>query len=274
MSSRISRPTLFLLLLSILSLPGLSRAGVPLNNLQGVGGIAFNPLAYVAGQNAGDSKSPVSKPQFGLWYVSLDEVQVDWTALSASIGLFRRVELSWGYEVVAPAGHNIHKHSLGAKVLLVPENAGGSPAVPAVSAGVIWKRASGVAAPTENSSADLYLVASKLITQLPRPLLLSGGLLSTENRVTGVFGFDDKRDQTFFGNVDLLPRPNLALGFEYLQGAEFDAFRNSGYWDLHAAWFADPHLTLVAAYVNAGDKKSTRRVGLGDGLVLSAQYAF
>jgi hypothetical protein len=46
------------------------------------------------------------------------------------------------------------------------------------------------------------------------------------------------------------------------------------YWNAHLAWFANKNLTLVGAYVNAGDEKSTSRVGLGDGFVLSVQYAF
>ena len=58
-----------------------AHAGVPLNNLQGAGGIAFNPLAYTAGRpwdgaDGGDSTNEVehsslngivSRPQFGAW---------------------------------------------------------------------------------------------------------------------------------------------------------------------------------------------------------------
>ena len=57
-------------------------AGVPLNNLQGVGGIAFNPLAYPAGQNdkTGGPSQRLSNPQFGVWYVRLGGVKVDWVA--------------------------------------------------------------------------------------------------------------------------------------------------------------------------------------------------
>ena len=49
--------------------------GVPPNNLQGAGGIAFNPLAYSAGQpwEGGESNSlnnVVSKPQVGAWYIN------------------------------------------------------------------------------------------------------------------------------------------------------------------------------------------------------------
>ena len=60
-------------------------AGVPLNNLQGTGGIAFNPLAYTAGlpwdgDDGGDTTNAVehsalngkvSRPQVGAWYVNL-----------------------------------------------------------------------------------------------------------------------------------------------------------------------------------------------------------
>ena len=66
----------------------------------------------------------------------------------------------------------------------------------------------------------------------------------------------------------------MAVGFEYKQGADFGAFKNANYYDAHVAWFANKNLTLVAAYVNTGDVKSTSKVGLGDGFVLSAQYAF
>jgi hypothetical protein len=72
----------------------------------------------------------------------------------------------------------------------------------------------------------------------------------------------------------VIPLSFLAVGFEYKQGAEFDAFKNANYWDAHLAYFANKNLTLVGAYVNAGDEKSTTTTGLGDGLVLSAQYAF
>jgi len=47
-----------------------------------------------------------------------------------------------------------------------------------------------------------------------------------------------------------------------------------GYWDYHAAWFVNDQLTLVGAYVDTGDQNSSSKLGLGEGLVLSAQYAF
>jgi hypothetical protein len=67
---------------------------------------------------------------------------------------------------------------------------------------------------------------------------------------------------------------NLAVGFEYKQGAQFSDFKNAGYWDIHVGWLVNKNLSLIAAYVNAGDETSTKKVGLGNGLVLSAQYSF
>lgn len=254
--------------------------GVPLNNLEGVGGVAFNPLAYPAGQNKDSSATNnslaeiLSKPQFGVWYTYLPDVNVDWTAIGAAETLFNRLELSYGYELIAPNGKNIRKSNIGAKLLLIPENIGGRNYIPAVSVGSIWKYTTPVATDIDKNAFDFYAVATKLITQLPLPVLLSAGVLSTKERVTGVFGYDDDRDTTFFGNVDVIPLSNVAVGLEYKQGARFDDFKNADYWDAHLAWFANKNLTLVGAYVNAGSENSTSSVGLGNGLVLSAQYAF
>jgi hypothetical protein len=262
-------------IIAVLLASSVALGGVPLNNLEGVGGVAFNPLAYPVGQNKVEKGSGVlSKPQFGAWYTHLGQVDVDWTAIGVGETLFNRVEVSYGYEVIAPKGENINKSNVGGKVLLLPENLGGNKLVPAVSAGVIWKTASNVAAGSDDSSYDIYGVVTKLITQLPKPVLISGGVLSTKEQVTGVFGFNKDRDLTGFGNLDVLPLSNVAIGLEYKQGASFDEFENANYWDAHLAWIANKNLTLVGAYVNAGDKDSTSKVGLGDGLVLSAQYAF
>ncbi len=105
-------------------------------------------------------------------------------------------------------------------------------------------------------------------------MLLSGGVLSTNSQTLGVLGFNDSRKEVLFGNVDVIPLSNAAVGFEYRQGAHYDDWKDANYWDAHVAWFVNPNLTLVAAYVNTGDQVSKAAFGLGDGLVLIAQYAF
>ena len=261
-----------------------ATAGVPLTNLEGVGGVAFNPLAYPAnpGSSLGDPNSDLGKilgrPQIGGWYVNLGESKIDWTSIGIAETFAKRLEVSFGHESISPSGaENISKESIGAKLLLIQENAFGDWS-PAVSAGVISKHTSPIQiVPTANSSGyDYYLVATKFIKDLlPRPVVISGGVLSTDGYTTGVLGYSDDRDTTWFANADLLVRDDVAVGLEYKQGAQFnDGFKNADYWDAHVAWFVNKNLTLVAAYVNAGDEKSSDKVGFGEGLVLSAQYAF
>ena len=261
-----------------------AEAGVPLNGLQGDGGIAFNPLAYLAGTYDKDSSLGdwVGKPQVGAWYVNLGDRNINWYAASAAFSVAKRVELSYGYGLIDLDGEQINTHNLGAKVKLLDENFGDTVWVPALAAGGIWKKNDADAVKglkVDDSGVDAYLVATKLITQTPVPILLSGGLLYSDEIVNGVLGHGSY-DTVLFGNVDILPAKNVAVGLEYKQGVDAGNtaagdFHNSDYWDGHVAWFVTDKLTLVAAYTETGSaNKDYTDFGLGGGLVLSAQYAF
>ena len=133
---------------------GTAYGGVPLNNLQGTGGIAFNPLAYTAGRpwDGGETnalKGIVSKPQVGAWYVNLTDADINWFALGAAVTLLDRLEISGGY-----AGINAHNYgdnsistyNVGAKLRILDENAFDTSWVPAVAVGqdeagahFVWK---------------------------------------------------------------------------------------------------------------------------------------
>jgi hypothetical protein len=250
-------------------------AGVPLNNIEGVGGVAFNPLAYPAG-TAGDPNSSLgnifSKPQIDAWYVKLPDVSIDWTTFGIAETFFNRLEVSYGREIIGWSGHDtIHKNNLGLKLLALKE----SDYLPAISFGTVFKNTTfDVPDGVDNSGVDFYLVGTKFIKALPLPVLVSGGVISTKGQTLGVLGFNESRKEVLFGNIDVLPIENVAVGFEYRQGARFDEFKNADYWETHIAWFVNKNLTLVGAYVYTGDSESTSKVGLGDGYVFSIQYAF
>lgn len=257
-----------------------ASAGVPVNNLQGVGGVAFNPLAYLAGLAWEDKQQAplcgaVRKPQIGAWYIDLSDADIDWTCLSAATSVFDRVEISYGREIVSCAGTNIHKDNVGLKLLLIPENAGECALVPAVSVGAVWKQTS-MSLTGDESDIDVYAVATKLITEpLPMPVLLSGGLLSSSEWATGVLGFDeDDRDITAFANIDIIPHEKWAVGFEYKQGSSYDDLENADKWNIHVCFLANKNLTVIGAWVDAGDEDSSSELGCGDGFVFSLQYAF
>ena len=266
-------------------------AGVPLNNLQGTGGIAFNPLAYTAGRTWEEGGTNtldkiVSKPQVGSWYANLTDADIHWFALGTAVTVLERVEISGGY-----GGINAHKYgdrsintyNVGAKFRFLDENAFDTAWVPALAVGGVYKY-------TDSKTIDAlgldhdgfygYIVASKLVKETPIPVLLSvGGLLSDEV-VNGVVGHNDY-GAAVFGNIDIIPVKEVAIGFEYKQGVDVgDGITNHDYYDAHVAWFVTDALTLVGAYAYTGDKDkfyrkgSTKDLGVGGGFVLSVQYQF
>ena len=278
----------------------LAYGGVPLNNLQGTGGIAFNPLAYTAGlpwdgDGGGNSTNAVehsalngvvSRPQVGAWYVNLNDAGINWWAGSAAISFADRVEVSGGYGFINAHKYgdkSINTYNIGAKLKFLDENAFDTTWVPALAVGGVWKYTDSRTVDAfrlDDNGFDAYVVASKLITQTPVPVLLSAGLLLSDEVVNGVVGHNDY-DVVAFGNIDILPAENVAIGFEYKQGVDAgDGIRNHDYYDAHVAWFVTKQLTLVAAFAETGDKDkfyrkgSTKNLGVGSGAVFSIQYQF
>jgi Protein of unknown function (DUF3034) len=263
-------------------------AGPPFVNLEGVGGVAYNPLAYVADSGAdGDHYKlggvDISAPRFGSWYVHLGDSKIDWTSFGVATAVAKRFEFSYGYQTIAWVAHpTFHKNNFGFKALILPENSFDTKFIPAISAGTIYKTTSSSAIhalglPLRTSGEDYYLVATKTITALPQPVILSGGLLSSEEFVTGVLGFLNQRRQTGFANIDVVWPHNIVTGYEFKQGEQYSgAFKNANYWDAHVAWLANKNLTLIAAFTDTSSytKPLNTRQGLGRGFVLSSQYAF
>ena len=285
----------------------LAYGGVPLNNLQGTGGIAFNPLAYTAGlpwdgDGGGNSTNAVdhsalngvvSRPQVGAWYVNLNDAGINWWAGSAAISFADRVEVSGGYGFINAHKYgdkSINTYNIGAKLKFLDENAFDTTWVPALAVGGVWKYTDSrtvEAFHLDDNGFDGYVVASKLITQTPVPVLLSAGLLLSDEVVNGVVGHNDY-DVVAFGNIDILPAENIAIGLEYKQGVDAGdtsvtgghSIRNHDYWDAHVAWFITKQLTFVAAFAETGDKDkfyrkgSVKNLGVGSGAVFSLQYQF
>jgi hypothetical protein len=271
----------------VLSLSEISFAGVPFTNLEGVGGAAFNPFAYPANSGSAikdaDGKDTIfGKPQVGGWYVTLSEANINWTSFGIAETIGKRFEISFANEdihVGSPVYTNFIKQDVGAKFLILPENALGDWS-PAFSVGAIYKHTNPALSSTIDSSGhDFYAVVTKFITSgLPVPVLLSGGVRNTNSLVTGVLGYDDdERDNILFGNIDVIVIKDVAVGFEYQQGPKFSDsdWKSADYYDVHVAWLINPNLSLIGAYVNTGSYNlGSDKLGLGDGVVASLQYAF
>ena len=156
--------------------------GVPLNNLQGTGGIAFNPLAYTAGlpwdgDDGGDTTNAVehsalngkvSRPQVGAWYVNLNDAGINWWAGSAAISFADRVEVSGGYGFINAHKYgdkSINTYNVGAKLKFLDENAFDTAWVPALAVGGVWKYTDSRTVDAfrlDDNGFDGYVVASTM----------------------------------------------------------------------------------------------------------------
>lgn len=267
--------------LTILALGAVTAfGGVPLNSLDGAGGIAFNPLAYTSGLKL-ENTEWITKPQAGAWYVKLPESNIEWSSYSLSLSVADRVELSYAFNLVNARDYgdnNVEANTVGVKIRLLDENAFDTAWVPSLSIGVKYRHTDSnttAGLGLEHSGANYYIVATKLITQLPLPVPVSAGLQRSDEVVYGVVGHNHY-GTGFFANIDVLPSANVAIGVEYRQGINVgDRIENADYWNGHVAWFVTKQLTLVGAYVSTGNKdKGFGKLGVGDGFVLSAQYQF
>ncbi len=271
-------------------------AGPPLTNAEGVGGVALNPMAYVANPlKEGDKglfgAGIVSKPQFGVWYIGLNESHINWFPMGGNISFFNRVELGYAHEFVNVEdfgngdGQNVNKDNFSIKVNLLQENQFNTNFLPAFSFGAIYMHtdADDSLALKDNSDWDFYFVATKMIKALPVPVILNAGTRATKGYVRGVLGFGDDRQWVFFGNIDTVLFEKFIVGWEYQQDVDVgDVFKGENgadhsthsMWEAHVAYMHDEHLTLVASYAYVGDKDAVSQASFGNALVLSVQYAF
>ncbi len=266
-----------------------AQAGPPFSNVEGVGGCALNPFAYIANTvgeegNGLLGSSFVGRPQLGTWHVGLTESDINWNSIGANISFADRVELGYSHEFVDVQGlQNIDKDNLSLKVMLLKEGDFGVDLMPAVSAGAIWKNTEFDKMALRHSSGwDFYLVATKMVPGLPVPVILNAGLLSTNGFVRGVLGFGDHRDTVFFGNVETILFKKFIVGWEYEQDANVgkvfkgddSSHATHALWEAHVAYMYDKNLAIIASGAYTGDKDSASQKAFGAGYVVSIQYAF
>lgn len=267
-------------------------AGPPMTNVEGVGGCALNPLAYVANPIGKDEtglfgSSVVSKPNVGAWHISLSESDINWEAAGFNLSFFNRLEIGYSHEWVDVdvLDESVDKNNFSAKVNLLPEGSFGMPYLPAVSVGVIHKDTNFNDLVVANhldddSGEDYYVVATKTLNILPLPVILSAGVLSTKGYVRGVLGFGEDRDEAFFCNIEAVLLENIIVGWEYAQGTDVDSepvdYSTHSMWEAHVCWMLSD-FSLILSYADTGNENlysNPTASAFGKGWVISAQYAF
>lgn len=111
----------------------------------------------------------------------------------------------------------------------------------------------------DDDGVDVTLYASKMITFLPRPLMINAGVRSTEAAQIGLLGFTEDRETVFEGNFGVLALDNLVIGGEYRQKPdEYNKIpgliaKEDDWWDGYITYIANDHLTMSVAYIHFGD---------------------
>jgi hypothetical protein len=113
---------------------------------------------------------------------------------------------------------------------------------------------------SQNDGVDFTLYASKLFTQLPRPVLVELGGRATEGVWNGLLGFTDRYNFLFEGNVVVFVTDSIALAGEYRQqntDYNYSAIpsligKAGDWWTIDAAYVVNKHLTLAVGYGHFG----------------------
>ncbi|MGO9587422.1 MAG: DUF3034 family protein [Limisphaerales bacterium] len=260
---------------------------LPLHQIEGNGGIFATLSAYIV--NPPRNGEPVGRPSVGFAYVDLGHGQ-DLEALTLTESPLSRLELGYGFNnfnlgnlplaVKQATGLNLNEssvelHNFNARFQILKEGEFDQKWIPALTFGAHYKyndsyndvnsqlsgtlKAIGV---SQNDGVDFTLYASKLFTQLPRPVLLEAGGRATEGVWNGLLGFTDSYNFLFEGNAVVFVTSNLALAAEYKQMAtdyKTVAVGNtsligkaSDWWTIDAAYVVNKHLTLAVGYGHFG----------------------
>jgi len=255
---------------------------LPLHQIEGNGGIFSTLSAYIV--NPPRNGEAVGRPSVGFAHVSLG-YDKNLEALTITESPFKRLELGYGWDYLnlgdLPAAlgggyrgpDHVQLHNLNARYQILKEGEFDQKWIPALTAGVHYKYNDGisevnnavggalanVAHIPNHDGTDFTLYASKLFTQLPRPVLVELGGRATEAVWDGLGGFTDRYNFVFEGNVVVFVTGNLALAAEYKQQPkDYNAIGSlvrveDDWWTIDAAYVVNKHLTLAAGYGHFGN---------------------
>ena len=164
--------------------------------LEGPTGVFVTPLAYTAASPANGLGGPV----IGYHFLDAGSVIGTFSKISITEGAFSRMEFGYTRDVhttaddpsLSPLWHNGFNIVHG-KVNLIRENSGKHEWMPAISAGFLVRtqvhNVGGAITDKDTTNGDVYMVASKTITQSKdMPILLSGGYRGTNAELYGMAG--------------------------------------------------------------------------------------
>lgn len=261
-----------------------NRPPLPLHGVEGSGGIAITYSAYLV--NSATDNDLFGLPSVGGGVLGTTDGRfMGFATFTETIG--DRLELGYGLNalslnelpdlVASSTGLDIEDdtvflHNFNARLALLKEGQFDQSWLPAVTLGAHYKYNDTVEdidtdlAGTltsigieDNDGIDYTLYASKMLTFLPKPLLVNAGVRNSNAAHAGLLGFTDDREFLFEGNVVLFLADNFALGAEYRQKP--DGYKQidglvaaeDDWWSVVAAYVVNDSMTVSGGYFNLGD---------------------
>ena len=272
---------------------------LPVHTIEGVGGAAITPMAYLVNPEPRCECSLLGKPAVAMTYVNMGEKNLDAITITETLG--GRIEFGYaanrlGLGTLPMAIRNtpgvgvdigcsdVWLHHFNLRLLAVKENTCvGGFAMPAVTAGVHFKvndgirdineslggALSGIGYERENG-VDFTLTATRTIPPevLGRPLIVTAGLRASQAAQLGFLGFGDEYHATFEGNVAYLPFDRLVLAYEFRQkpdpyGQIAGLIGDEDHWHAFDAIFIlNEQTTFTAGYGAFGTLADTEENGV------------
>jgi hypothetical protein len=264
--------------------PAEKPAPLPLHEIEGNGGVFATLSAYLV--NPPRNGEIVGRPAIGAAFISLGHGQ-NLEAFTITETPWERLELGFGADIlqlgdlpgaVKAAGgpgitENVGLYNFNARLQLLKEGEFNQKWLPALTFGTHFKyndsttslnNALGGALHnigiTRNEGVDFTLYASKLITFLPRPVLINVGGRATESAWIGLLGFSNSYQFVFEGNVVVFITDKLLLAGEFRQLPKglYTSPNNlitaeSNWWTIDAAYVINKNWTVAVGYGNFGN---------------------
>jgi len=257
-------------------------------NLDGVGGMAFTPLAQAAhAPPPGRLGRPVVSTMFGAGH---DKIL---SAAALTLPVTDRIELGVSHQTLHLGSlrsrvrrattldmgtHHVTVETVSLKYVVVPEGGLSLDWMPAVAVGAHYKRNCEISrinrrllgaldwvGVDDDDGVDFTVTASRQFdSKVAGPVVVSGGVRFTESNQTGFFGFTDGYRAGFEGNISWSITERLVVGAEYRQKP--DRLRRVGslyrpeddFWAVYAGYRVDDHLSVGLGWVNLGRVANSR----------------
>jgi hypothetical protein len=255
---------------------------LPLHEIEGNGGVFSTLSAYLV--NPPRNGEPVGRPSIGFGYIDIGYGR-DLMALTVTETPWKRLELGFGYDLLnlgdlptaikAQGGpgidDNLALYNANARLEILQEGEFDQKWLPAITAGIHYKYNDSInqinnqlggtlskIGLSDDQGLDFTLYGSKLLTFLPRPMLVNLGGRATKSAELGLLGFTDEYSFVFEGSVVVLLTDKFMVAAEYKQQpSSFTPIPGligtpGDWWTIDAGYVINPHMTVAVGYGQFG----------------------